>query len=102
MDYFQKPDYRSCKVIGTKGTVYWDSVSNTVEIHDYKKNKWIKVLKWPNYDRNFMFKEEVIHFLDCVKKRKTSINPIESDGVKTLKIGLALINSSKSRSMTKL
>ena len=102
LDYFQKPDYRSCKIIGTKGTAYWDSISNTVEIHDYKKNKWIKVLKWSEYDRNFMFKEELIHFLDCVKKRKSSINPLENDGINTLKIGLSLVNSSKTGKMAKI
>jgi len=102
LDYFQKPDYRSCKVIGSRGTAFWDSVSNTVEIHDYKKNKWNKVLKWLNYERNFMYKEELIHFLNCVKKRKTTINPLEDDGIETLKIGLGIINSSKARKMIKL
>ena len=102
LDYFQKSDYRSCKVIGSRGTALWDSVSNTVEIHDYKKNKWNKVLKWSNYERNFMFEEELIHFLNCVKKRKTTINPLEDDGIETLKIGLGIINSSKARKMIKL
>ena len=102
LDYFQKPDYRSCKIIGSKGTAFWDSVSNTVKIYDYKKNKWNKVLNWSNYERNFMFKEELIHFLNCVKKRKTTINPLEDDGIETLKIGLGIINSSKARKMIKL
>lgn len=97
LDYFQKPDFRSCKVIGTKGMAYWDSDANTVMLYDNKKNKWVKVAGWPNYDRNFMFKEELIHFLDCVKKRKTTINPAETDGINTLKIGLAIMKSSKAR-----
>lgn len=97
LDYFQKPDFRSCKVIGTKGMAYWDSDANTVMFYDNKKNKWVKVTGWPNYDRNFMFKEEMIHFLNCVKKRKTTINPVETDGVMTLKIGLAIMKSSKAK-----
>ena len=102
LDYFQKPDYRSCKVIGNKGTAFWDSISNTVEIHDYKKNKWSKVLKWSNYERNFMFEKELAHFLNCIKKRKATINPLEDDGIETLKIGLGIINSSKAKKMIKL
>lgn len=99
LDYFQKPDFRSCKIIGTKGTIYWDSETNIVSLFDYKKNKWIKVLKWSNYDRNLMFKQELEHFLKCVKKRQLTINPVEVDGIKTLKIALAIIKSSKSRKM---
>jgi len=99
LDYFQKPEFRSCKIIGTKGTAYWDSETNVVKIYDNRKNRWIKVLELSNYDRNSLFKEEMIHFLDCVKKRAITMNPIEMDGIETLKIGLAIINSSKLKKM---
>ncbi|MEW6044611.1 MAG: Gfo/Idh/MocA family oxidoreductase [Thermoproteota archaeon] len=102
LDYFQKPEFRSCKIIGTKGTVYWDSEANIVKLYDNKKNKWVKVMEWSNYDRNFMFKEELAHFLDCVKKRKATINPLETDGIKTLDIGLAIIKSSKTKKVVRL
>lgn len=102
LDYFQKPEFRSCKVIGTKGTAYWDSEANTVMFHDNKKNKWIKVLEESIHDRNSMFKEELVHFLSCVRKRKTTINPLEIDGIKTLKIGLAIVKSSKAKKVIKL
>ncbi len=102
LDYFQKPDFRSCKVIGTKGTVVWDSNTNTVMLYDNKKNKWIKILKWAKYNRNLMFKEEIRHFLLCVKKRKTTINPVEKDGIETLKIALAIKKSSKLRKLVKI
>lgn len=97
LDYFQKPEFRSCKIIGTKGTIYWDSDTNTVKLYNNEKNRWIKVMRWSNYDRNYMFKEEVIHFLDCVKKRMSTMNPVETDGIETLKIGLAVTRSSKSK-----
>ncbi len=102
LDYFQKPDFRSFKAIGSKGTVIWDSNTNNVIFYDNKKNKWIKILKWTKYDRNSMFKEEMIHFLHCVKKRETTINPIEKDGTYTLKIALSIIKSSKSRKLVKI
>lgn len=102
LDYFQKQEFRSCKIIGTEGTLYWNSQVNTVMLYNNKKNKWIKVLEKSNYDRNSMFKEELVHFLSCVRKRKTTINPIEIDGIKTLKIGLAIIKSSKTKKVIKL
>jgi predicted dehydrogenase len=102
LDYFQKPDFRSCKIIGSKGTIFWDSDTNILSIYENNKNKWIKVLKWTKYDRNWMFKEEIKHFLDCVKKRKTTINPVEKDGINTLKIALAITKSSKSGKLVKI
>lgn len=102
LDYFQKPDFRSCKVIGTKGMAYWDSDANTVMLYDNRKNKWIKVLGWQNYDRNFMFREELLHFLNCVEKRCVTTNPLETDGIKTLSIGLAIIKSAKTKKVIKV
>jgi len=102
LDYFQKPLFRSCKIIGTKGTIYWDSNSNIVKLYDNNKNKSIKILKLSNYDTNSMYKEELIHFLSCVKKRKSTINPLQEDGIKTLQIGLSIIKSSKVKKVIKL
>ena len=30
MDYFQRPDFKSCQIRGTKGEIYWDSDNNSV------------------------------------------------------------------------
>jgi len=102
LDYFQKPEHRSCKIIGTKGTLVWDSDSNIIKLFDYKKNRWSIVFKWNNYDRNFMFKQEIIHFLKCVKNREGSINPIEKDGIETTRIALSIIKSSKTKKWVKI
>ena len=102
LDYFQKPSFQSCKIIGTKGMIYWDSDTNIVKLYDNNKDKWIEILKWSNYDRNLMYKEEMNHFLTCIKKRKSTINPIQDDGLTTLQIGLAIIKSSKTKKMVKL
>lgn len=99
LDYFQKPSFRSCKIIGTKGIIYWDSDTNLVKIYDNNKEKWTKILKWSNYERNLMYREEIRHFLNCVKKRKRTINPIQIDGIATLNIALALVKSSKLKRM---
>ena len=102
LDYFQKPEYRSCKIIGTKGTLIWDSDSNIIKLFDHKKDRWSIVFKWNNYDRNFMFKQEIIHFLKCVKNREKSINPIEKDGMETTRIALSIIKSSKTKKWIKI
>ena len=52
LDYFQRPDFRSCKIIGTKGTLYWDSDINSVKLYDINKKKWITKLSIKNHDFN--------------------------------------------------
>ena len=94
LDYFQKPEARSCKLIGTKGTITWDSLSNEVKIYDFKKSKWKSKLKIKKYDKNEMYVKELEHFIQCVNKKKKTINDI-SQGEYVLKIALGIIKSSK-------
>ena len=94
MDYFQRPDFRSCKIRGTKGEIYWNSDNNNVNIYRMDKKRWKTELEVKNYQRNFSYAEQLKHFLKCVKQRKETINDIEQ-GIATLKIVLAIKKSSK-------
>ena len=93
LDYFQQPEFRNCKIIGTEGIIYLDSNSNEVKQYKNSKKKWITKLKYKNFQRNNQFIYELEHFLNCIKTNKQTINPIE-DGIKTLKIALAVKKSS--------
>ena len=94
LDYFQKPEIRSCKIIGTKGTIYWDSIDNEVKIYDFKKSKWISKLKIKKYDENEAYVREIRHFFQCITKSQNSMNDI-SEGEYILKVALGIIKSSK-------
>ena len=96
LDFFQKPDFRCCKIIGTNGTIYWDSKDNIVKVYDIKIKKWIEKINIINYERNNMYVDEMKYFLDCVNKNKNTNNDIK-DGISTLKIALDIIESSKSK-----
>ena len=94
MDYFQRPDFKSCQIRGTKGEIYWDSDNNCVNIYDMNKKRWKTELEVKNYQRNFSYVEELKHFLKCVKQKKETINDLEQ-GIDTLKIALAIKKASK-------
>jgi predicted dehydrogenase len=94
LDYFQKPEVRSCKIIGTKGTIIWNSLDNEVKLYDLKKKKWITKLKIKNYKKNDMYKKELAYFLQCIRQKRKSLNDI-SQGEYVLKIALGIIKSSK-------
>ena len=93
LDYFQQPESRNCKIIGTKGSVFWDSNSNEVRLYNNLKKKWISKFKYKNFQRNKQFTDELQYFLNCVKNKKQTINSIE-DGLIPLKISLAAKKSS--------
>ncbi len=97
MDYFQRPDFRSCKIRGTKGEIYWNSDNNCVNIYNMNKKKW--ETKFDNgFSHNIYtyssYVEELKHFLKCVKHRKETINDLEQ-GITTLEIALAIKKASK-------
>ena len=97
MDYFQRPDFRSCKIRGTKGEIYWNSNDNCVNIYNINKKKWETKFDngfSHNLDTYSSYVEELKHFLKCVKHRKETINDLEQ-GVRTLKIALAIKKASK-------
>ena len=96
LDYFQRPSFRSCKIVGTKGTIYWDSDSNSVKTYDINKKRWKSRLSIKKYNINNMYLNETTHFLDCVKTNKRTINDIKQ-GVQTLEIALAIQKSSKNK-----
>lgn len=101
LDYFQRPETRSCKIIGTKGTIYWDSTTNEVKLYSVEKKKWQTVHKIKNYDKNEMYVKELRHFIRCVNNKEASINDL-SQGIYTLKIALAVIKSSKLKKVQKV
>ena len=97
MDYFQRPDFRSCKIRGTKGEIYWNSDDNCVNIYNINKKKWETKFDngfSHNLDTYSSYVEELKHFLKCVKHRKETINDLEQ-GVRTLKIALAIKKASE-------
>ena len=97
MDCFQRPDFKSCKIRGTKGEIYWDSDNNCVKIYNMNKKRW--EIKFDNgfsnnLDTYSTYVEELKHFLKCVKHRKETVNDLEQ-GISTLKIALAIKKASK-------
>ena len=101
LSFFQGPEYRSCKIKGTKGTIFWNSESNEVKMYDNKKKRWSVLLKLIKFERNQMYVDEIKHFLNCVKKRKKTINDLE-EGIKTMKIALAIKKSAENEKKIKL
>ena len=68
-----------------------------VQLYNIKKSKWITKSK----SKNDTYKEEIYHFLNCVKHRKQTLNPLQQ-GIDVLKIALAIKKSAKLNKAIKL
>ena len=96
LDFFQGPEYRRIKIKGTDGIILWNSQENAIKVYSNKKNTWKTILKIKKFDRNQLYVDEIKHFLRCVKNRKNTINNLD-DGIKTMKIALAIKESGKKK-----
>jgi len=101
LDYFQRPDFKKCKIKGIDGTIQWDSDSNEVKFYQKNRKKWVQLMKLNNFRRNQMFVDEIKHFIKCVNKHESTMNDIVQ-GVETLKICLAIKKASKMKKMVKV
>jgi len=93
LDYFSRPEFKSCKIKGVNGTIYWDSILNEVKIYSQNKKQWKVVLKIDKFNRNLMFIDELKYFLKCIKNKKDTFNNI-NDAKKTLQVVLDAKKSS--------
>ena len=106
LDYFQRPYFKSCKIKGTKGVISWNSETNQVRIFDSTKKRWKTSFISKNYSLNSsavnnMYMEEMTYFLQCVKKRKSSINEI-GQAKELLELVISMKKSSNLKKMIKI
>ena len=106
LDFIQKPSYKSCKIIGSKKTLYWNSDENKIKLYDSKKKKWIvhKILnnyKLSSKKINQMYVDELLYFLSCVKKRNQPMNNI-SEARTILNVALSMKKSSNLKKTIKI
>ena len=101
LDYLQRPEFKRCKIRGTKGIVYWDSDINEVKFYSRKLKRWSKKMKVSKFQKNEMYVNEIKDFLKCIKNNSASMNNL-SDGINTLKIVLTAKDSSKKKKLLKI
>ena len=98
LDYLQRPAFRNCKIVGTNGTIHWDSDSNSVKVYDNETKQWRTKFHDIDYERNKMYTEEISHFIKCIKTNCKTINEL-SQGIETLEIALAILKSSENNTV---
>jgi predicted dehydrogenase len=99
LDYIQKPSEHYMRILGEKGTIFWDNSQGDVKWHLHDDTTW-KLQKLKNFDRNDLFVEEIREFISCIKSSRLPKVTFE-DGIYALKTVLAAKESiAKKRMVT--
>lgn len=94
VDMLQRTPTRTCKLIGSEGTLIWDAIANQVRLFSAETRVWEELHPPQALDRNAMYVDELTHFLDCIK---TGSIPLitGADGQRTLRVVLAAKRSAE-------
>ena len=91
LNFYQKPYYRNCQVIGTEGTMYWDFMIPEVK-HMYKdKTEIIKFRNGPMELLEKSYIKQMQHFLDVIR-RKSEPRMNLKDGTEDMKVALKILS----------
>jgi predicted dehydrogenase len=78
VNFIERDYHRTCQAIGTQGTVYWDFQRQSVDLYGPDGQLHTSHPGPPGWQLNQMYLDEMSHFLDCVKDRRPTLNPIEA------------------------
>ncbi|MBM3702109.1 MAG: Gfo/Idh/MocA family oxidoreductase [Actinobacteria bacterium] len=92
LDYLQHTYRRYYELIGEKGMIIWDYISQNVQLYSKKINQLQVFQENINISREIMFIDEIKHFTNCIESKENSINNITT-AKKVLEIALACYRS---------
>lgn len=101
LDYNQQPPAHFFEVVGTRGSLQWNLSDGATRIYRAEKKDW-EVYPLPaGWERNVMFMDEMRHFVSVARGEAESLCPLE-DGLRVMRLALAVKESSSTRQMVSL
>lgn len=88
LNYIQRPRRHDLEIIGSKGTLRWTESEPAVQRWSQDTERWEHAAVANADDRNWMFIEEMKHFIELTHGHVDSRCPLEC-GIKVLKVALA-------------
>lgn len=101
LDMVDRAVTRTCRTIGTEGTLTWDGIHHHVRLFSAATNAWSDLHPARTVDRNEMYIAELRHFLGCVRGGGMPIVSAE-DGRRVLEVALAVKQSSQDQRVVEL
>ena len=100
LDYLTVPYRRSLELYGDKGMILWDDNSRELRVYTKRTGKWKKIkIRARDAEGAAIFKNELIHFFDCIKHKRVPLNSLENSMYVMKLIQKAKQSSEKNRTM---
>ncbi|MBI21873.1 MAG: hypothetical protein CL780_06475 [Chloroflexi bacterium] len=100
-DLIQQPYSRWCKIIGEKGTIYWNFLENKVMLYHTNNSRWEIASDFSSMDYNETYINQLIHLRTCLENGNQSINSIDQ-GIENLEAALAAHKSAETKKIVML
>lgn len=99
LDYLQQCKRRGCEIIGSEGTLTWESTGKTPEdcsVRLYTNGQWREVYKEPALDASFMYKDMMSAFVGEIEKPGSHPELLRGmEAVSSLRVALAAHESAQ-------
>jgi len=92
LDYVQRSHTRTCKVVGSEGTISWDMAHGEVRMFTAARQQWQTFPQPEGYDNDQMYIDEMQHFLNCLAGDEQPSLDV-SEGKRVLELALAIKQS---------
>lgn len=87
LNFIQRDYRRTCQVIGSEGTLYWDFITPRVDLYGPDGELTQSISLPQEWQVNQMYMDEIAHFLQAVQSGAPTINPL-AGGLAALDIAL--------------
>ncbi len=87
LNYIQQPPVHYLEIIGSNGSIRWDSGDGVVHVYRNTTKNWDVYAPNVDFTRNDMFIEEMKHFIEIINGKSAPICTLE-DGIKALELAL--------------
>jgi predicted dehydrogenase len=97
LNFFQKPNYRNCQIIGTEGTLFWDFWKPEIQILKKGKTEIIHLGTSATQLLEESYINEIKHFIDICKNKKTKPIADLNTGIYDVKMALEILEEIKTK-----
>ena len=91
LDFLQQPTTHQLEIVGTLGTLRWDNADGSLGVYRAAEASWQTLAPPEGFERNWMFIEEMRHFLAVVRGEAIPRCTLD-DGIRTLEIAVRALS----------
>ena len=94
LDYNQCPPSHTLEITGTRGRILWDNADGAAHLYQADNNGWQVASPPAGFERNWLFMDELRHFLALTNGESNSICTL-FDGIQALRFSIAALKSAE-------